>query len=63
MGVGSSNSPQTHLSDAPRCEEVQFLAVSGEEDLGRVEHAEVGCTVDDDALHGDEEPSIETDRS
>jgi hypothetical protein len=49
------------LSDSPAGEEVQRLAVFGEDTLGGVEAAEVGGTVDDDALDGDEEAAVKTD--
>lgn len=52
-----------YLSDHPGSEEVELLALRREDHLGGVEHAEVGRTVDDDALHGDEETAVETDRS
>ena len=51
------------MSNGPAHEEVQLLPVLGGQTLGGVEAAKVGGAVDDDALDGHEEATVEADGS
>ena len=51
-----------NLSNGPSGEEVELL-IGREDSLGGIEHSEVSSTVDDDSLDGDEESTVQSDRS